>query len=169
MIMARVGRYVLGVLMAMLFLGISTATAARITSPNYQIDGNLGGTFGGDASSSSYKMTTLGGEAIIGAGSSGSYILDQQQSSSSAQTMQLGVQPSGLVGFYPMDENTGTTTGDASRYQNDGTLSANVAPTWNSSGKIGSAIHMNGAVPGTFQGGEGCTYRTILTYHPVPL
>ena len=132
----------LGTLVAVLVFCASTATAARITSPNYQLDGNLGGSFGGDLSSSSYKMTSLGGEAIVGSGASGSYLLDQQQVSSSAQTMQLGVQPSGLVGFYPMDENTGTATADASRYQNNGAF--NGSPAW-TAGKIGGAVSIEGA------------------------
>ena len=88
----RVGQCALGVAVAALFFCASTAMAARITSPSYQVDGNLGGSFGGDTGSSSYKMTTLGGEAIVGNGSSGSYILDQQQTNPSAETMQLSVQ-----------------------------------------------------------------------------
>lgn len=138
----RFGQGVLGVAVAALFFCVSTVAAARITSPNYQVDGNLGGSFGGGAGSSSYAMTSLGGEAIIGNGSSGSYLLDQQGVDSEAKTMQLGVQPSGLVGFYPMDEGTGTATADASRYQNNGTFTAPVA--WRNDGKLGSALNING-------------------------
>ena len=120
---------------------VATAVSAAIlTSPNYMINGNLGGSFGGSISSTSYRMTSIGGEAVIGQGQSASYIMDQQASSGS--TMQLSVQPSGLVAYYPLDENTGTTAADASRYQNNGTL--NSPASWNASGKIGSAVNMNG-------------------------
>jgi hypothetical protein len=85
-------------------------------------------------------MTSIGGETVIGQGKSASYIMDQQQTA--ASTMQLAVQPTGLVAYYPLDENTGTTVADASRYQNNGTL--NSPASWNASGKIGSAVNMNG-------------------------
>lgn len=127
----------------MLFFCVSTVAAARITSPSYQIDGNLGGSFGGETNSSSYRMTAIGGEAVVGNGSSGSYLLDQQDIGSEVKTMELGVQPSSLVAYYPMDENTGTTTADSSRYQNTGTLKTTAA--WSASGKIGSAIDINGS------------------------
>jgi hypothetical protein len=95
-------------------------------------------------------MTSIGGEAIVGSGSSGSYIIDQQLTNATAQTMALSVQPSGLVGYYPMDENTGTTTADASQYENDGTFNSTAA--WYSSGKLGSAVDMNGATDSTGTG-----------------
>ncbi|HET8884464.1 MAG TPA: hypothetical protein VFM68_03260, partial [Candidatus Saccharimonadales bacterium] len=56
---------------------VSTATAARLTSPNYQLDANLDGSFGGTTTSTNYKMTSTGGEAIVGNGASGSYKLTQ--------------------------------------------------------------------------------------------
>jgi hypothetical protein len=133
---------VAGVVAATLFFCVSTVAAARITSPNYQVDGNLGGSFGGEANSSSYRMTAVGGEAVVGNGASGSYLLDQQDAGSEVKTMQLGVQPSGLVGFYPMDENAGTSTADASRYQHNSTFANPVA--WRSDGKIGAALNING-------------------------
>lgn len=131
-----------GALSVVLVFCASTVMAETITSPSYKINGNLGGSFGGQTSSTSYKMSAIGGEAIVGDGSSGSYILDQQQSSASAQTIELGVQPSGLVGYYPMDENTGTTTADASQYENDGIF--NEAATWYADGKLGSAVSVEG-------------------------
>lgn len=117
------------------------ASALILTSPNYMLDGNAGGSFGGQLSSTNYNMTSIGGEAVVGQGQSASYIIDQQPTSAPS-TMQLSVQPSGLVAYYPLDESTGTTTSDASRYQHNGTL--NGAATWNASGKIGSAVNMNG-------------------------
>lgn len=140
-----------------LFLG-SSAAADRLSSPSYIINGNAGGSFGGQLSSTNYKMTTIGGETVVGNGSSGSYIIDQQSNNGSlTSSMNLAVQPSGLVAYYPMDENTGTTTADASQYQHDGTLSTNVAASWNAIGKLGSAISMNGEVSnyGQWQGTGG--------------
>lgn len=142
------GGVVVGIALAVLF-ATSTADAAQISSTDYKINGNLGGSFGGQASSTDYTMTALGGETIVGSGSSSSYIIDQAPSST-AQTLQMSVQPSGLVAYYPLDENTGTTTADASSNQHDGTLSG--TPTWNATGKIGSAVNINGATDGTGTG-----------------
>lgn len=143
----KVGQILGSALAVVLVFCASSVMAETITSPSYKINGNFGGSFGGQTSSTSYKMTAIGGEAIVGSGASGSYIIDQQQTSTAAQTMQLAVQPSGLVGFYPLDENTGTTTADASRYENNGTF--NQAATWYSSGKIGSSVSIEGATNST--------------------
>lgn len=152
----QIGRIGTGIVLALTVFMVSSASADRLTSPNYILNSNAGGSFGGQLSSSSYKMTSIGGETVIGSGGSSSYIMDQQQDSSSpSSSMQLSVQPSGLVAYYPMDENTGTTTADASQYQHDGTLSTNVTATWNANGKIGSAVQMNGTAAGTWQGTGG--------------
>lgn len=145
--LGKVGQGIGSALAVVLVFCASSAMAETITSPSYKIDGNLGGSFGGQTSSTSYTMTAIGGEAIVGNGSSGSYMIDQQQTSASTQTMQLGVQPSGLVGYYPMDENTGTTTSDASQYQNNGTF--NQAADWQTAGKLGSAVDINGLTDNT--------------------
>jgi hypothetical protein len=123
---------------------VSSATADRLTSPNYIINGNLGGSFGGSLSSSNYKMSAIGGETVVGAGAGGSYIIDQQTDTSSiVPSMNLAVQPGGLAAYYPLDENTGTTTADASSHQHNGSLSSPAA--WYASGKLGSAVDMNGS------------------------
>lgn len=122
--------------------GASSVAAETVSSPSYRIDGNFGGSFGGQTTSTNYKMSAIGGEAIVGNGASGSYMIDQQQTSTATPNMQLTVQPSGLVGFYPMDEGTGTSTADASRYQNNGTLKSTA--TWITPGKIGAAVDING-------------------------
>jgi hypothetical protein len=153
--LGSIGRTLTATLIVALIFGATSAMAATLTSPSYKIDGNMGGSFGGQTSSTSYTMSAIGGEAIVGSGASGSYLLDQRVTTTSAQTMQLGVQPSGLVGYYPMDENTGTTTADASQYQHNGTLHTNVAATWNTSGKIGGAVNMNGSAAGDWQGTGG--------------
>lgn len=128
----------------------SSVQAERITSPSYTINGNLGGSFGGDTSSTNYKMTATGGEAVIGNGQSGSYILDQVQASSTTETMQLSVQPSGLVAYYPLDENTGSNTADGSAFQNNGVFNSTAA--WSATGKLGTAVNINGSTGSTGTG-----------------
>lgn len=145
--LGKIGQIVGSACAVVLVFCVSTVMAETITSPSYKINGNLGGSFGGQTSSTSYKMSAIGGEAVVGNGSSGSYIIDQQQTSAAATTMQLSIQPSGLVGYYPMDENTGTTTADASQYQNNGTLNATAG--WQASGELGSAVAINGATDST--------------------
>ena len=122
---------------------LSIAMADTISSSNYSINGNLGGSFGGSPFSTNYKMTSIGGEAIVGSGQSGSYIIDQRPpGSSTTSTMQLSVQPNGLVGYYPLDEGSGTTTADASANSNNGTLVS--GPTW-TTGKLSSAVSFDGS------------------------
>ena len=56
---------------------------------------------------------------------------------------QEGPSPSGLIGYWPLDEGSGTSTADVSGYGNSGTLTG--GPTWNSSGKVNSALDFNGS------------------------
>lgn len=130
----------LGVAFVSVTLLVSAVGAETITSPSYKINGNLGGSFGGQTSSTNYKMSAIGGEAIVGNGQSGSYIIDQSASISSAPAMQLDVQPSGLKAYYPLDENTGTASKDGSVNSNNGTIEN--GPTW-TTGKLGSALHFD--------------------------
>lgn len=137
------GRMVGGLIFVAVVLLASGAGAEQMTSPSYILNGNAGGSFGGTISSPNYNMTSIGGEAVVGNGSSSSYILDQQWPTQSVTpTMQLSVQPSGLVGYWPLDEGTGTTTADASRYQHNGTLQP--AADWYGSGQMGASVDMHG-------------------------
>ena len=55
-----------------------TAYADRYTSPNYKIDASvMGNSFGGQGSSSSYRLVSSGGESVIGSGTGGSYKLGE--------------------------------------------------------------------------------------------
>lgn len=47
----------------------------------------------------------------------------------------------GLVGYWPLDEGSGSTTADTSGNGNDGTL--NNSPVWNTSGKFGNALEFD--------------------------
>lgn len=137
----NIGQILVATVIVAVVFSMTSVMAATITSPSYKIDGNMGGSFGGQTSSTSYSMTTIGGESIVGNGSSGSYLIDQQNTPT-APSMQLNVQPSGLVGFYPLDENAGTTAADASQYQHTGTF--NTTATWDTNGKLGGAVDING-------------------------
>lgn len=121
--------------------------ADRYTSPSYTVDASVMNGFGGRGSSGSYQLVSSGGESIIGSGAGGSYKLGagyvaQLSTSGAAATIQLTVQPSGLAAYYPLDENTGTTTADASSHHHAATLDA--AAAWSASGKIGSAVDTSG-------------------------
>src|SRR5207244_11060895 len=49
---------------------------------------------------------------------------------------------SGLIGYWPLDEGTGTTTADSSGNNNNGILWPNISPVW-TSGKLGNALQFN--------------------------
>lgn len=95
-IAGKVGRIFIGTAGVVLFFGVSTATAARLTSPNYQLNTNLDSSFGGEIGSTNYTMTSTGGEAIVGNGASGSYKLTQSIDSS-APSIQVGIASDDVV------------------------------------------------------------------------
>lgn len=70
---------------------VSSVSAARLESPSYQLDTNLGGSFSGAGNSSSYKMETIGGEAVIGNGTGGSYKLSQQPIDTSVAALEVSL------------------------------------------------------------------------------
>lgn len=113
-------------------------SADTFTGGSYKIDASvIGNSFGGDASGGSYKLTGSGGESIIGQGSGGSYKLDSGYVAQLPHSMQLTVQPGGLVAYYPLDETSGTLVNDESANTNDG--AALNALTVNT-GKIGGSF-----------------------------
>lgn len=139
----KASRMILAAAIVAATFSISTVMADTISSPSYTINGNLGGSFGGQTSSTNYQMSAIGGEAVVGSGQSGSYVIDQQLVNASvAPTMQLAIQPGGMVAYYPFNENTGITSDDASANTNNGSFTG--SPTW-TTGKLGSALSFNGA------------------------
>ena len=138
-------RFQIGVLLAV-FLVIAvglltTASAERFTGGSYIIDaGVVGNSFGGDTTGGSYKLTSSGGESIIGEGSGGSYKLNSGYVAQLQNSLQLTVQPGGLVGYYPLEENSGTFTRDLSIYGHNGTLQSGASWT---TGKIGNGVNTN--------------------------
>lgn len=125
-----------------LFAGLfQNAAANRYQSTNYTIDASVGNSFGGSGSSTSYRLESSGGESIIGAGAGGSYKLASGYIAQLEKSLQITVQPSGLVGYWPLDAGTGTAVWDASANNNNGTGTNN---TW-TTGKVGGALAMNGS------------------------
>jgi hypothetical protein len=122
-------------------IGLSiSVSAARFSSTSYIVDASVTNNFGGQGSSSSYRLVSSGGESIVGNGSGGSYKLGSGYVAQLSTSIQLTVQPSGLVAYYPLDENTGTITDDGSSHHHGGTLQTDA--TWNPTGKIGSAVNI---------------------------
>ncbi len=123
------------------------ASADRFSSTNYVIDASVMNSTGGLGTSTSYKLVSSAGESIVGNGASGSYKMGagyvaQLQQSQGVQSLSFAVQPSGLVAYYPFDENAGTTVGDNSSYAANGSFVG--TPTW-STGKVGAALTFNGS------------------------
>lgn len=142
------GRIPLG-LKVVLTLGVvgivglyGSASAMQFSSTDYVIDTATLNNVGGYSSSTDYQLTSSGGEAAIGNGASGSYMMPAGYVAQLPSMISVKTEPSGLVGYWPMDESGGTETYDASANTDNGALVG--APTW-SSGKIGSALTFNGA------------------------
>lgn len=66
-------------------------SAARYSSTNYLIDGSLDANFGGQTASSNYRMTSTGGETLVGSGSSGSYKIAMAYDAQLAASIQVDV------------------------------------------------------------------------------
>lgn len=96
---------VLGVLTATTaILWASLASAMTFSSSQYLIDSAVLNNVGGDSSSTSYQLTSSGGESAIGNGAGGSYKMPAGFVAQLPTMLSLTVQPAGLVGYYPFDE-----------------------------------------------------------------
>lgn len=135
----------IGVAVGLLVIGgfFTTVTAMQFSSSDYIIDTATLNNVGGFSSSTNYQLTSSGGEAAIGNGAGGSY---KMAAGYVAQiitpAITVDTQPSGLIGYYPMDENSGSVVHDQS--SNTYLGSFNGAPSW-VSGRIGSALSFNGS------------------------
>ncbi len=135
----RQAAIVLGTTAFIVLCSISAASAARFSSSSYVIDASVvGNSMGGSQSSSSYKLTGAGGESIVGNGAGGSYKVGIGYVAQLPKSLQLTVQPSGLVAYYPLDEGAGAVAYDASAYGNNGTVTTPPGG-WTPSGKVGGA------------------------------
>lgn len=124
----------------------SSVSAESMSSTNFQLNGNANSAFGGQGSSTSYSMFSTGGEPVIGRGTSGSYILGGGYTAQLERSIQLTVQPSGLLGYWNFDESTGTQYADESSSKahatKDGSNDDDITTT---TGKIGNALTGSGA------------------------
>jgi len=127
---------------ALVILISSTVSAMRFSSGNYTIDAATLNNVGGLSESSNYQLTSSGGEAAIGNGASGSYKLAAGYAAQViTPAITVKTQPSGLTGYYPLDENSGTITHDTSTNTYLGSFVG--TPTW-AVGKLGAALTFNG-------------------------
>ncbi len=131
----------LSVAVLSLFL-VQISYAERYTSSNYTIDASkVGDSFGGNTTGGSYKLTSSGGDSVIGQGSGGSYQLDSGYVAQLQNSMELSVQPSGLLAHYPLDETNGTLLRDHGA--DDLNAYAINGPT-STTGKVGGAWQFDG-------------------------
>lgn len=136
----------------------SSVTAMRFSSTDYVIDTAVLNNVGGYSSSTNYQLTSSGGEAAIGNGASGSYKMGAgyvAQIITPAITVET--QPSGLVAYYPLDENSGTFIHDNSSNANIGSFVN--TPTW-TAGKISQSLTFDGATQYVNLGNPAVTQLT---------
>jgi hypothetical protein len=137
--MQRVG--LASVLLTLLGGFFLTASAERFTGGSYTIDASVvGNSFGGATTGGSYKLTSSGGESVIGQGSGGSYKLGYGYVAQLESSLQLTVQPGGLIGYYPLDVTSNAVYDNSA---NTASGQAVASPT-TVSGKVGSALNFNG-------------------------
>lgn len=137
-----IGLLMLSVVVVSLFVA-QLAHADRYTSSGFIIDASeVGNSFGGDSSDSSYNLTSSGGESVIGEGSGGSYTLDSGYVAQLENSMELSVQPSGLEFYYSFDETSGSFVRDVSANDYNGTTVS--SPSWGA-GQVDSAVSLNGS------------------------
>lgn len=144
--------------------GFYEVSADTFSSTNYVINASVMNSTGGLGTSTSYKLVSSAGESVIGDGASGSYKMSAgyvaQLQQAAPQSMTLAVQPSGLVGYYPLDENAGTVAGDDSSYAANGTLVG--SPTW-ATGQVGTGLTFNGSSQAVSIGNNTQTQLTTGT------
>lgn len=127
---------------AVLLIITHPASADILKSSDYQLQPTVGNSFGGSVGSSDYKLIDSGGEAAIGNGAGGSYKLGAGFVAELQHSINLYVEPAGLVGYWPMNEGAGPTVHDVTPNNNDGTTSG--SPTW-AQGKINGALSFSGS------------------------
>lgn len=118
-------------------IGFSQAFADTYTGTSWKINGTFGNSMGGSRGSTSYNLVDSGGESIIGSGSGGSYTLDTGYVSQLQNSIQLTLQPGGLVGYWPMEDARGTSAQDVSINGNNALLKN--TPSWGT-GKVGGGL-----------------------------
>ncbi|HEV2521700.1 MAG TPA: LamG domain-containing protein [Candidatus Acidoferrales bacterium] len=69
----------------------------------------------------------------------------------------------GLVGWWKMDEGTGTSAADSSGQGNTMTLDGSPLPSWTTSGKLNGALTFNGTTAGTDAGNPAALHLGVFT------
>lgn len=118
---------------------VGIARAERYSSTSYTIDASVTSSAGGAQTSNSYRLTSATGENVIGNGAGGSYKMGMGYAAQLEKSLTLTVQPSGLVGYWPLNEPSGGYAYDAT--PNSQTLSLS-GQTY-AAGKLGSALQLD--------------------------
>ncbi|HPQ82575.1 MAG TPA: hypothetical protein PL191_02425, partial [Candidatus Saccharimonas sp.] len=134
-----------GGLLALTVLAIAVlfangVSAYRFSSSSYVIDASVGNNFGGQSGSSSYSLVGSGGETIVGNGAGGSYKIGMGYVAQLPKSLQLTVQPDGLVGYWSLDEGAGNAAYDTSAQANSAGVAASSASGW-VAGKVGGGYN----------------------------
>lgn len=125
-------------LTGVIFLGgFATASAATFTSPNFSINGALGDSLAGSQTSTNYQLVSTGGQSIAGNSESKSYKLGEGYAAQLENSLELRVQPNGLIGHYSFDQGAGGTVVDDSANSNTATFTG--TPTWGT-GKLNGGM-----------------------------
>ncbi len=117
--------------------GVWSAHATSFNSTNYSINGSLGDSSAGRQGTSNYQLRSSAGESIVGNSSSASYKLGQGYISTLENSLELRVQPNGLIGHYSFDQGAGGTIVDDSSNSNTATFTG--TPTW-TTGKVNGGL-----------------------------
>jgi hypothetical protein len=151
---------VVSVLVFATILFTETTSADRFQSTNYTIDASaVGNSISGPQSSTSYQLTSSGGESVIGNGTSGSYKMTQGYVAQLAQSIELSISPSTLnIGtVVPNTSNilnfTATVITDAPGY----TLSVNQDGNLSRSGGGGTIAGVSANIASPVTWSEGTT------------
>ena len=118
----------------------NSVSAYRFSSSSYVIDASVGNNFGGQSGSSSYSLVGSGGETIVGNGAGGSYKIGMGYVAQLPKSLQLTVQPDGLVGYWSLDEGAGNAAYDTSAQANSAGVAASSASGW-VAGKVGGGYN----------------------------
>lgn len=115
----------------------AVAHATEYSSTNYKVDGVIGGSYAGSFGSTSYKLTAVGGESVVGNGTGGSYKIGGGYTARLGNSLQLTLQPGGLLAYYPLDTGTGKVVYDAT--STNANMPFSGSPSW-TTGKIDGAL-----------------------------
>ena len=148
---------VIGVTVPVLFS--ASVSAARYSSTGYIIDASIDNSFGGQSSATDYKLTASSGEAIVGNGSSGSYIMARGYTAQLARSIQVNVSASALT-YASLVPNVPQTASYGAQVQTDAAgyslaiaQNANLTSGANTIGKVSGTIASPSAwVDGTTTG-----------------